>query len=94
MTDWVAMIGYILLGATWAALHLFLVARTVAALQDQSRRRLAALLTLARWLLALAVLWTVASAGAPPLLFTAAGFMAARLVLLRRALDRIPGDQS
>jgi len=93
MNAWLPALGYLLLGAAWSAVHLELVRRTVAALQGRGRRGLAVLLTLARAALAGAVLWFAASAGAPPLLFTAAGFMAARGVLLRRAMRRLPEDR-
>lgn len=85
MTDPISLLAWLGTGAALGAVYLWLIARTVAAIQPPGDARAAVMWLLLRVGLAAGTLVLAAMQGAAPLLAVLAGFMGVRSLVLRRA---------
>ncbi len=85
MPDTMILIAWLAVGTVFGAAYLWLIARTVAAIQPPGTARAALGWLALRLVLAAGVLTLSAMQGALPLLAVLGGFLVARTVAIRRA---------
>jgi F1F0 ATPase subunit 2 len=75
---------WLLAGVGLGAIHMYLIGRTVAAVQSNGASRATIIPIMARLLIVTCVLILAARQGAMPLLMVLAGFLVARSITIRR----------